>query len=161
MGMAISLETYMLNAGIEYDLVHHKHSMTALGAARNAHIKKDCVAKAVVLRDGEGFMLAVVPSTSKLSLDKIIELTHRDMHLSNEKEFSALFDDCELGAIPPVGNAYGMKVLLDSTLEAETDIYFEAGDHENLVHVTDWDFEVLMRGAEMGEICEQIQTSSE
>lgn len=155
MGMAISLEMYMLNAGIEYDLVHHKPSMTTLGAARNAHIKKDCVAKAVVIRDGAGFMLAVVPSTEKLSLNKISELTHRDMELSSENEFSPIFNDCELGAVPPIGNAYGMQVLMDSTLEAETDIYFEAGDHENLVHVTDWDFEVLMRGAELGEICEQ------
>lgn len=155
MGMAISLESYMLNVGIDYDLVHHKPSMTALGAARNAHIKKDCVAKAVVLKDGDGFMLAVVPSTSKLSLNKISEITHRDLELSDEIEFSPLFDDCEVGAIPPVGNAYGMQVLLDSTLEEETDIYFEAGDHENLVHVTDWDFEILMRGAKLGKICAQ------
>ena len=154
MGMATSLEAYMLNAGIEYDLVQHKPSMTAIGSARNAHVKQDCVAKAVVLKDGSGFILAVVPSTSKLSMDRICMLTHRNLELSSEKEFSSLFSDCETGAIPAIGNAYGMEVLMDKNLEAETDIYFEAGDHENLVHVTDWDFEILMRGAEMGQICQ-------
>ncbi|MEP3244860.1 MAG: YbaK/EbsC family protein [Sneathiella sp.] len=153
MGMATSLETYMLNAGIEYDLVHHKPSSTIAGAARNAHIRKDCVAKAVVLKDDKGFALAVIPSMTQLSLRKAKEMTHRDFSLSSEEEFSPLFDDCSIGAVPPIGNAYGMRVLLDESLEEETDIYFEAGDHENLVHVTDWDFEILMRGAEVGEIC--------
>jgi len=155
MGMASTLETYMLNAGIEYDLVHHKPSSTIEGAAKKAHIKKDCVAKAIVLKDKENnrFALAVIPSTDKLSFRKMEKLCNRNFELSSEDEFSPLFDDCEVGAVPPIGNAYGMRVYMDTALEGETDIYFEAGDHENLVHVTDWDFEILMRGAEMGEIC--------
>ncbi|WP_169544863.1 MULTISPECIES: aminoacyl-tRNA deacylase [Sneathiella] len=152
MGMASSLETYMLRAGIEYDLVHHRPSATLAGAAQNAHIKKDCVAKAVVLKDGDGFALAVIPSKTRLSLSKVEEMTNREFSLSSEEEFAPLFNDCEVGAVPPIGNAYGMPVLMDTALEGETDIYFEAGDHENLVHVTDWDFEILMRGAETGEI---------
>ena len=152
MGMATSLEMYMLNAGIEYDLVHHKPTATIAGAARSAHIRKDCVAKAVVLKDEEGFALAVIPSMTQLSLRKAREMTNRDFVLSSEDEFAPLFDDCVVGAVPPIGNAYGMRVLLDEALEDEADIYFEAGDHENLVHVTDWDFEILMRGADVGSI---------
>ncbi|GLQ06466.1 aminoacyl-tRNA deacylase [Sneathiella chinensis] len=154
MGIASSLENYMLNAGVEYDLVHHKPSMTAQGAARNAHVKSDCVAKAVVLKDDQGFIMAVLPSTEKLSIDQVNKKTHRHLALSPEQEFCTLFNDCEVGAVPPIGNAYGMKVMMDQSLEGETDIYFEAGDHENLVHVTDWDFEILMRGAEVARICQ-------
>lgn len=152
MGMAMTLETYMLKAGVDYDMVHHSPSATIVEAAENAHIRKNCVAKAVVLKDKKGFVLAVIPSEKKVSLDKIEDLTDRDFHLSNEREFSVIFDDCEIGAVPPIGNAYGMNVLLDQSLENVTDVYFEAGDHENLVHVTDWDFEILMRGALTAEI---------
>lgn len=154
MGMASTLETYMLRAGIEYDLVHHMPSATICEAAQKAHVHKKCVAKAVVLKDKTGFMLAVIPSEERLSLDKIEALTSRHLSLSSETEFSPMFDDCKLGAVPPVGNAYGMNVLMDQALEENTDIYFEAGDHENLVHVTDWDFEILMRGALTAEICQ-------
>jgi len=154
MGMAITLETYMLGAGIDYDLVQHRPSSTLAEAAQNAHIQKKCVAKAVVLKDDKGYMLAVIPSAERLSLEKIKQITSRHMALSCETEFSPIFRDCKTGAIPPIGNAYGLNVLMDQALENNLDIYFEAGDHENLVHVTDWDFEVLMRGALSAEICQ-------
>ncbi|WP_169568672.1 aminoacyl-tRNA deacylase [Sneathiella limimaris] len=153
MGMATSLESYMLHAGVDYDMVQHEPSATIVEAAQKAHIRKNCVAKAVVLKDDKGFLLAVVPSEKKISLKKIEKVTNRKMELSSETEFSPFFADCELGAVPPIGNAYGLNVLMDESLENNSDVYFEAGDHENLVHVTDWDFEILMKGARMGPIC--------
>ncbi|WP_025899770.1 aminoacyl-tRNA deacylase [Sneathiella glossodoripedis] len=152
MGMATTLETYMLRAGVDYDMVHHDPSATISEAAHKAHIRSNCVAKAVVLKDKKGFVLAVVPSEKRISLEKINELTDRELALSSESEFTPVFDDCKMGAVPPIGNAYGVNVLMDQSLEDNSDIYFEAGDHENLVHVTDWDFEILMRGALTADI---------
>ena len=40
-----------------------------------------------------------------------------------------LFDDCEFGAVPPVGAAYGLPVLLDESLDGASELHFEAGDH--------------------------------
>lgn len=154
MGMATTLESYMLRAGVDYDMVHHDPSATISEAANKAHVRRNCVAKAVVLKDGKGFVLAVIPSQKRISLEKIETITDRHFELSTENDFTNVFDDCKMGAIPPVGNAYGLNVLMDQSLEDNSEIYFEAGDHENLVHVNDWDFEVLMRGALTAEICQ-------
>lgn len=154
MGMATTLETYMLLAGVDYEMVHHAPSATISEAAHKAHVRSQCVAKAVVLKDKKGFVLAVVPSEKRISLEKIEEVIDRHLELSTEIEFTSVFEDCKMGAIPPIGNAYGLNVLMDESLEQNIDIYFEAGDHENLVHVTDWDFGILMRGALTAEICQ-------
>ena len=38
--------------------------------------------------------------------------------------------------------------VVDSTLKAQPDAYFEAGDHRSLVQAGDTNFERLMQGAE-------------
>lgn len=66
------------------------------------------------------------------------------MGLATEAEVGEIFDDCELGAVPPVGEAYGIDVMLDNSLNDCPDVYFEGGDHVHLVHVSGEDFRQLM-----------------
>jgi Ala-tRNA(Pro) deacylase len=77
---------------------------------------------------------------------------NRKRGLAADSEISALFKDCEPGAIPPLGEAYSMDAILDESLIGSPDIYFQAGDHETLVHVTGDDFLRLMIGVPRGEI---------
>ena len=46
--------------------------------------------------------------------------------------------------IPSVGPAYGMETLVDDTIAEQPEIYFEAGDHEQLIQVSTEVFEALM-----------------
>ncbi|HDL85873.1 MAG TPA: YbaK/EbsC family protein, partial [Candidatus Acetothermia bacterium] len=64
--------------------------------------------------------------------------------LATEEEISALFPDCDTGAIPPVGAAYGLKTVVDESLEGHEDVYFEGGDHRSLVHLSGAEFHQLM-----------------
>ena len=102
------------------------------------------VAKAVVLEDSAGFIVAVLPSSNRLNLGWVNEELERDLKLATEAELKVLFKDCETGAIPALSNAYGLKVIWDDQLKHASDIYIEAGDHEHLIHLVGEDFRQLM-----------------
>ncbi len=73
-----------------------------------------------------------------------------------ESELAGLFPDCEVGAIPPIGSAYGLRTLVDSRLRKEPEVYFEAGDHESLIKVSAETFRALMVDAESVELAAHI-----
>ena len=70
-----------------------------------------------------------------------------------EDEFARLFGDCEAGAVPPLGPAYRIETYLDDALTSLANVYFEAGDHRTLIHVTGDEFHRLMRTVPHGQIC--------
>jgi len=73
------------------------------------------------------------------------------MSLADEDEVARLFPDCELGAVPPVGAAYGLPTMVDDVLAAQPDIYLEAGDHLNLLHVSGEQFVDMMQDMQHGQ----------
>jgi Ala-tRNA(Pro) deacylase len=76
----------------------------------------------------------------------------RRLELAGEQEASRLFPDCEIGAIPPLGDAYGQEVLVDEALIGVDPVLFEGGDHKTLVKITGADFARLMAGARRATI---------
>lgn len=155
MTMAARLQGFLQQNQSKYDLVRHTHSQTSREAARRAGISPERIAKPVILGDSQGnYLMAVVPASRQLSLNKIRQATHGNWHLAGEKEFQNRFSDCESGAIPPIGSAYGMDTVIDAELASQKDIYFEAGDHEALVHMGTDQFLKLMPKAQKTTICE-------
>jgi Ala-tRNA(Pro) deacylase len=147
MAIACKLEEYISGHGIEYDVVSHPHSHNSMQTAELAQIPGDRLAKSVVLEDSDGFVVAVLPSTSHVKLGKLSRELNRKLRLATEGELPGLFADCELGAIPPVGLAYGVTTIIDDSLAAQPEIYFEAGDHERLIHMKRDQFTTLMEHA--------------
>jgi Ala-tRNA(Pro) deacylase len=76
----------------------------------------------------------------------------RPLGLATEDEIARLFADCEPGAVPPLGAAYGIECVLDESLVNAPDVYFESGDHRGLIHVSGSDFRKLTTGAEQAAI---------
>jgi len=146
MAIATTLKSYLDEHHVAYDVVSHAHSGTTLEAAHSAHVPSHQVAKAVVLEDDRGYVVSVLPSTNKLDLEWVCEALGRDLEMATERELGALFQDCELGAVPALSNAYGLDVVWDDQLKSVSDVYIEAGDHEHLVHIKGEDFRKLMRG---------------
>lgn len=146
MAIAITLRSYLESHHVKYDMVEHTHSGTALESAHSAHVPSHQVAKAVVLEDDQGYVVSVVPSTNRLDLQWVSDTLGRDLHMASENELQGLFEDCELGAVPALSNAYGLDVIWDDQFKGVSDIYFEAGDHEHLVHIRGEDFRKLMQG---------------
>jgi Ala-tRNA(Pro) deacylase len=144
MGMALKLQQYLDAQGIAYDLTKHTRTATAAQTAHASHISGHCLAKGVVLKRRDGYVLAVVPASRQVQLEAVGRSLDRPVSMATEEEIATLFPDCEVGAIPPIGPAYGLETIVDDSFDAVPDIYFEAGDHRNLVHISDKEFQNLM-----------------
>jgi Ala-tRNA(Pro) deacylase len=95
-----------------------------------------------------------VPSNRRLDTEAVADLMQCRLELADEGDFPMLFRDCRPGAVPAIGEAYGVETIIDDAIDDASDVYFEAGDHENLVHVTHRAFAELMAHAWHGHITE-------
>jgi len=147
MAIASRLKGYLDSRGICYELVHHEYSATSLTRARAAGIPQGRIAKSILLEDEHGYLLVLLPASCRLALEQVRERLHRKLELASEEELAALFEDCALGAIPAIGPAYGVPTLIDDPLLRMPDVYFEGGDHEDLVHLSGMAFRALLADA--------------
>lgn len=144
MSIAPRIEAHLSKSGIHYNLVEHSESSTSLGSVQSANIPSAQMAKAVMTHDGETYRLCVIPANHKLVIPWLNVHMQGKYRLVAEAELKAIFDDCELGAVPALGQVYGLPVIWDQSLMQMQDIYFESGDHKNLVHVDHGAFMELM-----------------
>ena len=152
MTVAASVVRVLTDHGTEYDLVAHPKSFSSIGSANAAHVPEDHIAKGVLLKDDGGYVLAVIPASEWVDLRRLKTELDRDLAMAPEREVDALFNDCAPGAVPPLGEAYGLDMVLDDSLTSLSSIYFEGGDHEHLVRIDGDQFNALMRGVRRGHI---------
>ncbi|HEC20778.1 MAG TPA: YbaK/EbsC family protein [Gammaproteobacteria bacterium] len=156
MAVATTLREYLDRWGVDYEVVPHARTSSSLETAEAAHVPGDKLAKCVVTEDYRGYLMVVVPASHEVEFDRLDDELDRRLELANEEELADIFTDCELGAIPPLGEAYGLDVAVDRSLTECEDVYFEAGDHAELVHLRGEDFRDLMAGAEQGEFSRHL-----
>ena len=150
MTIAATVQHFLVQHSVEYDLISHPHTGSSHGTAEAAHVSEDHIAKAVIVKDMAGYAMVVVPASNWVDVEHLRKELNRDLHLATEEELAKLFSDCEAGAIPPLGPAYGVETFLDQALTSLANIYFEAGDHEQLVHMAGDDFRTLLGGVRHG-----------
>ena len=140
------LKRFLDDQDIRYVVINHSPAYTAQQIAAAAHIPGRELAKIVMVKaDGE-LVMAVVVATSKVSLILLKETTGAErVEVAHEDEFSGVFPDCELGAMPPFGNLYGLKVYVDRALAEDEQIAFNAGTHTQLIQMAYRDFEATVR----------------
>jgi Ala-tRNA(Pro) deacylase len=156
MTIAHSVETYLKSHEIGYELVRHPRTLSSMRTAQSAHVPGQQLAKSVLLEDESGYLMAVIPSTHRVDLGKLHHQLRRRVGLAIEREVSALFADCDPGAIPAVGPAYRVETIVDDSLLAQPDVYFEAGDHEALVHLSGKAFGAMMAGVPHGQFTHHV-----
>ena len=105
-----------------------------------------------MLRDDRGYVMAVLPASHRLDVDALDEQLGRSLSMADENDLPRVFMDCEPGALPPLGKVYGVEAVVDEDLLTADDVYFEAGDHVALVHVSGMDFLKLMGDATLAPI---------
>lgn len=152
MGMAISVKHYLESHNVPYETETHQHTSCSHATARAGQVPAEMLAKGVLIRRKDGFLLAVVPASAHVSLEEVGRILDEPVGLATEAELAALFSDCEPGCIPPIGVAYGLQALLDEDLGTLSDVYFEAGDHCTLVHLAGRDFQRAMADARYAHI---------
>jgi Ala-tRNA(Pro) deacylase len=147
MTIASRLKNYIDSKGISYDTVAHHRTATSRQSAIAAHVPGRSMVKSELVHHEMGYALAVVPSTHRIELGTLQDVMDKRIGLASEEEVVSLFSDCDVGAVPPIGEAYDVPVILDESLGDAADVYFEGGDHKTLVHVTGRDFRDLTSGA--------------
>jgi len=151
MAIALTLQEYLNENRIDYDVVEHEPTLRSIETAEAAHISADNLAKSVVLKDDLDYLMAVVPSTYHVKIEELDRELGGHFNLVSESELESIFTDCAPGAIPPFGQAYFIDVIVDKKLMDNRDIYFEAGDHTRLLHISGESFMKLVSNSRHSE----------
>lgn len=130
---------------IDYRRVPHSRAYTAQEVAAAAHIPGREIAKTILIKVEGRMVMMVLPATERLNMRQLRKTFRTDnVELASEQEFKSLFPECELGAMPPFGNLYGMEVYVSSSLSEDAEIAFNAGSHTEAVQLAYKDFETLV-----------------
>lgn len=154
MGIALTLQEYLDDKHVPYDVMRHKRTHCSFDTARASHVPGDRLAKGVVLTREGGFVVAVVPATARVRLDVIEKMLRCPVDLATEDEIGELFPDCDVGAVPALADAYAVDAFIDESFDKQPDIYLEGGDHRSLVHMTGEAFRSIMRDARRARIAD-------
>ncbi|HZP94689.1 MAG TPA: YbaK/EbsC family protein [Burkholderiales bacterium] len=140
------VRNYIVEHHAMFDVFEHPLTMNSAQTAHAVHIPPERLAKSVILEDDDGYLMAVLPANGRVHLGELSRQTGRKLRLATETEIARIFDDCEPGAVPPVGPAYGLQTMIEESLLEQPDVYFEAGDHTEVIHMSAEQFVGLMAG---------------
>ena len=154
MSIPLRLSQYLDQHQVHYEVSEHRWSRSSAQTARLAHVPPRSIAKSVILEDDAGLVMAVVPADKYVMLGRLGHLLSRhELHLSDERHIAAVFADCDRGAVPPVGMAWGIDTVVDAELEENDPVYLEGGDHQRLLRLSRDQFRALMSPARHGHFC--------
>ncbi len=136
---------YLSENNVDYQLHTHPSAYAAQDVAFKAGVPGRLFAKTVMVKMDGQMAMAVLPADSKVDFHLLRETVGADtICLATEEEFAVLFPDCELGAMPPFGNMYGMPVFVAGSLIRAETIAFNAGSHTEVLIMPFWEFERLV-----------------
>jgi Ala-tRNA(Pro) deacylase len=140
------LEAYLREQQVPFEVQHHRVAYTAQDVATIEHIPNQLMVKVVmVFADGVLTML-VLPASHRVDLTRVGPVTEaKEVFLAGEREIADAFPDCEVGAMPPFGNLYGIPVYADRLLAEDETILFQAGTHTDTISMTYADYARLVR----------------
>jgi Ala-tRNA(Pro) deacylase len=140
------LKEYLDSMNVKYATINHALAYSTQQTAASAHIRGKELAKTVMIKIDGKMAMVVLPASFKVDLDLVKKTAGaRTVDLATETEFKNLFPECDVGAMPPFGNLYGMDVYAEQKLAEDQDIAFNAGSHLELMKLAYKDFERLVK----------------
>jgi len=140
------IRDYLDSQYVPYETLHHSQAFTAQEVAHSLHVSgKKCV-KAVVASGDNKLVIVVMPASHRLNFQELkAALKANQLEMLVERELVDLFPDCDLGAVPPLGNLYGIEVWVDRAVANAEKILFCAGTHEDCIRMRYSDFAKVTR----------------
>ena len=140
------LKEFLDSQKVKYVSIRHSLAFTALEVAASAHVSGNELAKTVIVKLEGKMAMVVVPAASRVVFDLLKRRAGVEhVELADEREFRDRFPECELGAMPPFGNLYGMKVFVSESLANEEQMAFSAGSHSEVIRLKYKDFARLVK----------------
>jgi len=132
---------FLDKSGVKYEVTEHKPAFTAQRMAAAEHEPGKYVAKPVIIRADNKYLMCVLAACYKIDLGALKKrLGAKKVELAEEKDMGKIFGDCELGAEPPFGNLYDLPTIMDKALEADDHITFQAGSHDKAIRMSMADY---------------------
>ena len=139
------LREFLNSHNVAYMTMPHAVAYTAKEIAALTHISNKELAKTVIVKVDGAMAMAVLPASYDVDLFALrAAIGAKSVTLAKESEFEDRFPECDIGAMPPFGNLYGMAVYVDESLTKDKDIAFNAGSHDELLQVAYTDFARLV-----------------
>ncbi len=136
---------FLDKSGVNYEVTEHKPAFTAQNLAAVAHEPGKYVAKPVIVRADDKYVMCVLSACHKIDLRALKkQLGAKSVELAEEKDMGEMFPDCELGAAPPFGNLYDLPTVIDKSLEKDDHITFQGGTHEKAIRMSMDDYRKLV-----------------
>ena len=143
---AQKLKEFLDENKIKYMTLKHSSAYTAQEIAARAHIPGKELAKTVLVKVNGQLVMAVLPASDKVDIDLLKDqLGVENIRIAYEQEFMDKFPDCEVGAMPPFGNLYGLQVYVAKSLTYDEEITFNACNHSELIKMSYRDYERLVK----------------
>lgn len=154
MSIPSRLSRYLDDHGARYEVYLHELSRSSAQTARSAHVPPHQLAKPVIVEDDAGCVMAVLPADRNVKLLPLSRMLGRQhLRLADKSRVESLFADCEHGAVPALGMAWGLETVVDDELEANDVVYLESGDRLRLLRMSHDQFHTLVAAVRHGHFC--------
>lgn len=140
------LKEFLDSQQVKYVTISHSPAYTAQEIAASAHVRGRELAKTVMVKLDGKMAMVVVPAFLKVDFGLLKKAAGaKEAELASERAFEDMFPECEVGAMPPFGNLYGMDVYVSGSLAEDEEIAFNAGSHTELIRLAYKDFQRLVK----------------
>ena len=156
MSTSITVRRFLNKQDVRYATTEFNGSIDEMFKHGNEKINPSQIAKAVVLKDIRGMLMAVLPGPHVLDINAINRQLHRNLREAPAEDYQTVFADCSPGILPPLGEAYGFETVIDDGLLDQDLVYFVSGNENELVRISGYDFQLLHSNAWFGNTFSQI-----
>ncbi|MFH0990805.1 MAG: YbaK/EbsC family protein [bacterium] len=146
MAKMTDLLKYLTANSVQYEIIEHEPAFSAHEVALASHVADKDLAKAIVIQVDEKYWMAVLRADQRINEHLIKQIfAAKHIQLAHEDDLTKLFPDCQLGAMPPFGNLYGLPIMVDEALASDEEIVFNACTHTKSIRITFKDFRRLVK----------------
>jgi len=142
-----TVRRFLYSQDIRYSRIMFSEDINTLFNYGCDNIKPQQIARAHLLKDFRGLLMAIIPAPSQLDICALNSLLHRNLQFADERDFSAIFANCAADAIPPLGEAYNIETIIDDRLMEHEYVYFSSGQAHELIRMSANDFQMLHSNA--------------
>lgn len=150
MAVSESINRFLKQKSVKYAVIPHTKTHTLEEAADAVGAPYAKMLRSVVLTDGDDYYIAVLPVTHVLDFKTLKQDLGEEMQVARFRDFSTRFDCCDRGCIPPLGQPFNLKLLVDSSVAELDEVFFEAGSHNEIIKMTVRAYLSLLEGANFG-----------
>jgi len=156
MSTSITIRRYLDRQDVRYATVPCSEDIESALEFGTEDIPANSIAKALILKDMRGMVMAVIPGPHNLDVDALNRQLHRNLRIADPKDYQGVFADCAPNVLPPLGEAYGFETIIDDSLLDKDLVYFVSGNNNELIRISGHDFQLLHSNAWYGNTFSHI-----